>query len=158
MTREIITSWGDHQLAVDRLLAIAGRKICIYDEDLGQLHLESPERIAALKRLISQTPPGRLRLALRNADPLRNRQPLTMNLLTTWSHIAEARQTPPSLAHLRDCMLIVDDKFGLIRFERDLPRSKLLIDEIDELRPYVARFEEIWEEGGDPVGTTTLGL
>ena len=62
------------------------------------------------------------------------------------------------MAHLRDSMLIIDDKHALIRFERDLPRSKLLVDEIDELKPYLNRFSELVSAGGEPIRTSTLGL
>jgi hypothetical protein len=55
-------------------------------------------------------------------------------------------------------MIIVDGKHGLIRFERDMPRSKLLIDEADELRPYLTRFEEIWTEGGVRITNSVTGL
>jgi hypothetical protein len=159
MARELITSWGDYQMAVDRLLAIAGQKIAIYDEDLSQIRLDSRPRQLHLKRLLAGRPAGHLvRLALRNGEPLRRQQPLLMNLLGDYGHCIAACQTPPQLAHLRDSMILVDDKFGLIRFERDLPRSKLLIDEADELKPYLARFEEIWKEGVDAISITTLGL
>ena len=146
-------------MAIDRLLAIASRKILIYDEDLGYLRLDSAPRLAHLKRVLGGASTGNsARLALRNAEPLRCQQPLLMNLLTDYSHCLTACQTPPQLAHLRDSMILVDDKFGLIRFERDMPRSKLLIDEAEELKPYLARFEEIWNEGGETVSATTLGL
>lgn len=158
MARELITSWGDFQTALDRLLVMAGQKICIYDEDLGQLRLDSAPRLAALKRVLGGKPAGNLRIALRHAETLRQQQPLLINLLTDYSHCCAAQQTPAQLAHLRDSMILIDGKHGLIRFERDLPRSKLLIDEVDELRPYLARFEEIWNEGGETVGSTTLGL
>ena len=55
-------------------------------------------------------------------------------------------------------MIIVDDKHGLIRFERDMPRSKLLIDEGNELRPYLEKFRAIWTEGGERISSSTLGL
>lgn len=158
MARELITSWGDFQTAFDRLLAIAERKICIYDEDLGHLHLDSTEHLDTLKRLLGNTPAGNIRLALRNAEPLRRQQPLLLKLLADYSHCLAAQQTPPHLGHLRDSMILVDDRYGLIRFERDLPRSKLLLDESEELKPYFARFEEIWNEGGETVSSTTLGL
>ena len=158
MARELITSWGDFETAFDRLLAIAERKICIYDEDLGHLRLDTSPRLSALKRLLNNKPAGNIRLALRNTEPLRRQQPKLINLISDYSHCLAASQTPPHLAHLRDSMILVDDHYGLIRFERDLPRSKLLIDEVDELRPYFARFEEIWREGGEAVGGTTLGL
>jgi len=158
MARELITSWGDYQTAVDRLLAIAARKIAIYDRDLGQLHLDSAPRLAELKRVLHAGAGASIRLALRNTETLRRQQPLLMNLVVDFGHTLTATQTPPQLAHLRDSMLLVDDKYGLIRFEQDQPRSKLLIDEAGELHPYLARFEEIWEECSETVSGTTLGL
>jgi hypothetical protein len=41
MARELITSWADYQTAIDRLLAIATHHICVYDEDLVMLKLDS---------------------------------------------------------------------------------------------------------------------
>jgi len=158
MARELITSWADYQMAVDRLLAIACHKISIYDEDLVMLKLESAPRLLHIKRILQAGQNYSLQIAVRNAGPIRQKHPLLLNQLTTYGHLAVARQTPPQLAHLRDGMILVDDKHALIRFDRDLPRSKFLIDEIDELRPYLARFKEIWLEGGESVTSTALGL
>ncbi len=158
MARELITSWTDYQTAIDRLLGIATKHICIYDEDLTTLKLDSPPRLALIKRLVSGTRSDALHIAVRNGSPLRNQHPMLQSLLTTYGHVASAQETPPQLAHLRDSMIIVDDKHGLIRFERDMPRSKLLIDEGDELRPYLEKFRAIWTEGGERISSSTLGL
>jgi len=158
MARELITSWGEYQTAIDRLLCMACRKICIYDEDLGQLKLDSAQRRPQLQRILQAGLKDSLQIVVRNADPLRNSFPLLIKLLTEFGHLATAQQSPPDLAHLRDSMLIIDDKHALIRFERELPRSKLLIDEADELKPYLNRFSELLLAGGEPVSTTTLGL
>jgi hypothetical protein len=159
MSRELINAWGDYQLAVERLLALAEQKIAIYDEDLGQLHLDSPPRLSQIKRMLAQGGHAlRLQIALRNTEPVTRKHPLLVNLLTNYGHVFAMQQTPPQLAHLRDAMLIVDDRHALIRFERDLPRSKLLIDENDELKPYRARFNEIWNEGGEALHANVLGL
>jgi hypothetical protein len=160
MARQLIDSWGDYQTAIDRLLAVASHKICIYDEDLAQLKLDSPARLDRLKRLLNGggTSP-RLQIAVRNSEPLRRQHPSLLNLLATHGHLFAMQQTAPQLAHLRDAMIIVDDSHGLIRFERDLPRSKLLIDENEELKPYRSRFTDLWNEGGgEAVNTTVLGL
>lgn len=159
MSRELINSWGEYQLAIERLLALAGQKIAIYDEDLGQLNLDSTTRLPQVKRLLAlggHSP--RLQIALRNTEPVIRKHPLLLNLLSNYGHVFAMQQTPPQLAHLRDAMLIVDDRHALIRFERDLPRSKLLIDENDELKPYRARFSEIWNEGGEALHANVLGL
>jgi len=158
MARELITSWTDFQAAIDRLLAIASHKILIYDEDVSTLKLESAPRREHIKRVLQAGHDDVLRLAVRNATLIRQQHPLLQNLLSTYGHLAKAQETPPQLAHLRDSMILVDDKHALIRFERDLPRSKLLIDETDAVRPYLARFNEIWSEGGESVSSITLGL
>lgn len=158
MARELVTTWDGYQSGLDRLLAIACRTLCIYDEDLVQLKLEAPNRQKELKRLLQQGKPDSLQIAVRNATHLRQHSPLLIGLLETFSHCSTARETGEGIAHLRDCMVIVDGKHALIRFEKDLPRSKLLIDEAEELHPYLNRFSEIWNEGGDPVSSSTLGL
>ena len=158
MSRELFTSWPEYQLAIDRILALARKRICIYDEDLGLMHLEMPERIAALKVPLSTVRADCLRVALRNTMPLQQRQPLLQGLLTAYSHNSAVQQTPEQLAHLRDSMILVDDVHALIRFDRDQPRCTLLVDESDEIMPYRRRFDEIWAEGGIPVSATTLGL
>ena len=156
MARKLITSWSDYQAALQRLVVMDCREILIYDEDLCGLKLDSPLILPHLLRLLKEG--TGLRIALRNADPLRQRHPQLLNLLTLFNHRATAQQTPEYLNHLRDSMILVDGKHGLIRFDRDQPRSKLLLDEVDELRPYFIRFSEIWSAGGAPVNNTTLGL
>ncbi len=159
MSRELINSWGEYQLAVERLLALAEQKIAIYDEDLEQLNLDSSSRLPQVKRLLTQGGHSpRLQIALRNTEPLTRKHPLLINLLGNFGHVFAVQQTPPQLAHLRDAMIIVDDRHGLVRFERDLPRSKLLIDENDELKGYRTRFNEIWNEGGELLHANVLGL
>ena len=158
MSRELFTSWSDYQIAIDRVLSLAHKRICIYDEDLVQLHFESPARIAILKLVLSEEKHDCLRIALRNSASLQQHQPLLRNLLKTFSHNSAVQQTPEQLGHLRDSIILVDDAHALIRFDRDQARGKLLIDESDEVMPYRRRFEEIWTEGGTPVSATTLGL
>lgn len=158
MARELITSWSDYQAAIDRLLGLACRKIRIYDQDTGQLKLETPSRLDTLKRVLQGPDQDALQIAVRDATALRMAHPLLNNLLTTYSHRVLAQQTSEQLAHLRDSMILVDDKHALIRFDRDQARSKLLIDEADEVRSYLIRFAEILSEGGEPIATSTLGL
>lgn len=158
MARELITSWGEYQTAIDRLLSIASQHILIYDEDLGLLKLDSPARLNEIKRVLLAGQNDCIQIAVRDAAPLSRNNPLILNLLTVYGHKAKARQTPPELAHLRDSMILVDGRHGLIRFDREQPRSKLLIDEPEEIRPYQMRHEEISQASGQMIGNTTLGL
>jgi len=158
MSRELITSWNDYRIAVDRLLALAGEKIAIYDEDLVNLNFAERSRRDHLQRILRAGQGPALRIAVRNAAPLQRNEPELLKLLSLYGHRASAQQTPEHLGHLRDNLLIIDDRHALIRFDRDQARSKLLLDEADELRPYIGRFEEIWNEGGETINATTLGL
>ena len=158
MPRELFTSSGEYQLALDRLLSLATRRIWIYDQDLAALRLETPARIEWLQVPLAARHPDGLRIAVRNLGPLQQRQPLLQGLLRLYNHNSAAQQTAEQLANLRDSIILVDDVHALIRFDRDQWRSKLLIDEADEVAPYRRRFEEIWAEGGTPYGATTLGL
>ena len=159
MARELITTWGDYQIAIDRLLAMPAGRIRLYDEDLQQLNCDSPARLEALQRLLQTARrPDALQIAVRNAAPLRALHPRLLRLLAAYSHIAAARETPSQLAHLRDNLLLIDDRHALVRFDRDQPRAKLLIDEPDEVGGYLHRFDEIWAEGGEEISATTLGL
>jgi hypothetical protein len=160
MARELITDWTAYAAAFDRLLALASEKIDIYDEDLGHLGLESPDRQQSLQRILNagrSSHEKKLRIAVRNASLLR-KNPGLLKLLATYGHIASAEETPPHIAHLRDGIVLVDQRHALVRFERDMPRGKLLIDEPDEIRAYIGRFDEILGEGGEPVSALTLGL
>lgn len=158
MTRELITCWGDYQAAIDRLLPLAGEKIFIYDEDLNLLKLDARARLEELKRLLQTSRATTLQIAVRNAEPLRRQMPLLIHLLSTCQAQASARQTPGEIAHLRDSMIIIDGKHALIRFEQNLPRSKLLIDDPEAVRPYLNRFLEICSADGDLISGCTLGL
>ncbi|MCL2345087.1 MAG: hypothetical protein FWC58_04450 [Desulfobulbus sp.] len=159
MTRELMTSWNDYRAAVDRLLAVASEKIAIYDDDLAHLRLGSRDNLDHLQRLLMTGHGMALRIVVRDAEPLRRQQePGLLKLLATYGHRAAALQTPEHLARLRDNMLIVDDRHALIRFDRDQARSKLLLDEADEVRAYSKRFEDLWTEGGEVISATALGL
>lgn len=158
MARELLASWGDVQSALDRLLGLAEREIKIYDGNLERLKLGSSERCEHLRRLLRLRRTDCLRIALQDTTLLRRDNPRLMKLLADYSTGMTVMETADQLAHLRDTMILADDRHGLILFERNQPRSKLVVDEIDELRPYFERFEQIWQEGGSPVGATTLGL
>ncbi len=158
MARELITDWSAYQAAIDRLLCLASHTLCIYDEDLVKVRLDGTGRLPHLCRLLQNTQPGSVRIALRNAEPFRRQQNHLIQLFAPYAHIITIQETAPQISGLRDSMILVDDQHALIRFDRDQARSKLLINEIDELRPYLQRFEEIWKEPGDVIGTTSLGL
>lgn len=158
MTRELFTCWTDYQAAVERLLAAATHRICLYDDDLAPLKLDSPARHTNLQRLLQGGRSNTVQIAVRNASTVRERHPMLLRLLEIWGHAMAIQESPAHLGDLRDSMILVDNRHALIRFERELPRSKLLLDDPDAVRPYSSRFDGIWAEGGEKIAASTLGL
>lgn len=158
MARELIESWTDYLAAVDRLLPLATHQLSIYDEDLAHLGLEGSSRLEQLGQLLTGTREQPLRIALRDGAHFQTRSPRLQRLLAPWMHRCEVRQTPPALAHLRDGMILADRRHALIRLEKNLPRSVLLIDDPLAAMPYLERFEEIWQASRKNLLQTALGL
>lgn len=158
MTTELFTSWGDYQIAIDRLLALAKNELCIYDKNLAQIKLENPARIEMLKRLLANSRGLTLRIGVRDGAYLRDHSPRLMELLRDNSHRMAVIETPENLAHLRDSMILADEGNGVILFDQDQPRCKLIVDDIGETSGYRRRFEEIWQEGGRSISAGIVGL
>lgn len=158
MAYELITSWGAHDAAVRTLLHLATRSIRIFDEDLERLKLERQENVELLQRVLVASPSHRIQIVLRNPEFLRSRCPRLMRLVAQHSDKLHILARPLHLAPLNDAMLLVDAEHALIRFHKDNVRAKIVSDARSECSPYGQRFSEIWQEGGEPVSATVLGL
>jgi hypothetical protein len=159
MSRELITTPSAYKSAVSQLLAMAVESIWIFDQDLADLNLDGNSQLERLGNFLkSPANTSQLRICVRDDNHVRRTHPRLMQLLATYGHRFSAQQCSLNLSHLRDAMILVDGRHGLVRFDQEQPRSKLLIDEPDELRPYCQRFEEIWREQGETISATTLGL
>ena len=158
MASELLTTWGDYQSALDRVLAEAQSMLRIFDPDLSLLKLEEPGRLATLQQLLKTSRRNQIQIALQNADHFRQRCPHLQELLRLHSDQFHIIEISDSLAHLRDTMVLAEESSGLIRFDIGQPRSKLVLSEPVAITPYLQRFAEIWREGGTPVSATTLGL
>lgn len=158
MASELLTSWGEYRAAIDRILALATNELWLFDRNLNELKLETPARLDMLRHFLQAEKPDCLKIALRDATLFRNHSPRLLELLRTNSHLMAVTETPESIAHLRDCMILADGRHALIRFDHDHPRSKLIIDDPEGIAPYRRRYDEIWKEGGTAIAATVLGL
>ena len=157
-TSPLMTSWGEYETSVERLIPMATRSLAIFDHDLQQFHLERPLLHDAIQHFLRTFPGAHLSIAVQDADPVQRLAPRTLNLLRLFAHSFQIIETPPHLANLSDSLLLVDDRHALVRFHRDHARSRQILDDVVACQPYRKRFEEIWNEGGTPVSATTIGL
>ena len=158
MNSGLITCWADHDLALREVVSRASMSLRIYDEDLSRLQLEQPEISEILRRYLISRDSDILQIIVRNAGPFKRNSPRLMNLLSDYPERMCVYESPEGLAMLNDAFLIADDKHALIRFHKDNVRSKLILDTPEECQPYVNRFQEILNEGGEQISATTLGL
>jgi len=154
----LITSWADYSAAAARIIAGARHSLVIFDRDLCALRLEDPANIAALTSFLKQPAATSLHIVLRDGELLRSRQPRTLKLLTTFAHRMKIHEAPEHLQRLPDSLLIADARNGLIRFHEDHARSREIPDDAEACQPYCQRFDDIWTEGGNPLGATPVGL
>ncbi len=154
----LITSWMDYAATGQQLIARATRSLVIFDRDLLALRLETPVQIAALTHFLRTSPSSTLRIALHTADPLRLQHPRLLDLLRLFAHKFHVIEISSHLANLKDSIIVADDSSALIRFHHDHARSKYIDQDPESSRPYVKRFDDIWDEGGTPVTGTTIGL
>ena len=158
MNPQLLTNWSDHDNSLQKVLLLATRALRIFDEDLTRLGLEKPENAFFLRRFLASDQRNTLTIVIRNADPVRRNSPRLLKLLSDFPNTMAIHESTPQLAALNDAMVLADNAHALIRFHKDHVRSKILIDNTDECRPYLLRFEEIMKEGGTPISAMTLGL
>lgn len=158
MSAELITSWSEHDRALQRILLLAAQTIRVCDDDLARLNLERSDTAELLRGFLAAGGQRSLQIVLRNAEPLRRVSPRLMKLLATYPQHMTIIESPPQVASLSDSLFIVDDRHALVRFSKDYPRAGIIIDDAAECAPYVQRFAEIINEGGEQISATTLGL
>jgi len=158
MSAELITDWAGHDTALRKILTLATKTLCIFDEDLTRLKFGSPENAEILHHFLASDRRHNLRIVLKNPDPLQKVMPRSMKLLSLYPTSMSIILCPPQLSSLSEAFLIADSRHALVRFHRDNVRGKALFDAPAECLPYSQRFEEILREGGDRICATPLGL
>ena len=158
MTSELITTWAEHDVALQKILLLATTGLHLFDEDLSNLKLESRENADNLQRFLATHQQNSLRIIVKNAEPLRRTSPRLMKLLASYPLQMVVVECPPHLASLNISLCLADDRHALVRFNKDHARARIIIDKAQECSPYLHQFEEILKEGGEQISATTLGL
>lgn len=158
MSITLLTSRTALDEAVDHLLPLAARKIQIFDRDLTLFRLEQPSRAEMLRNFLCGAATHRLTVILQDPEPFKRTSPRLTTLLSQFGQRFELLASPASLDNLRDSLLLVDDRHGLVHFHREQARGKVMEDEAEACAPYRQRFDAILAEGCTPQGSTTLGL
>jgi hypothetical protein len=144
--------------AIDELLGLAAHKLQVFDIDLSQCGWNSAMRADQLSGFFRRAPAGRLELIMHDTRWMEASCPRILNLLTRYSHAVTVYKTGPEARLAMDPLFIADGRHFLHRFHIDQPRARFAIEQPQEAKPLVARFEEIWATGVPGNIGTVLGL
>jgi hypothetical protein len=147
--------------AIEQVVAAAKRELRVFDANPRSLHdlgFGSPARIEVLRHMLLGNRGHVLRIVLHDIAGIESELPRLINLLGQFSGQVQVHRTLERAAEARDPMIIADDAHFWRRPHMDHPRSVLTLSDAPETRPFLDRFEEIWEKSELAVSGTTLGL
>lgn len=149
---------SEYRAAIDRLLAQARRRLCIFDRDLEGSGLDEPARAEALRRFFLAGRDNRVQLVLHDVGPFARSMPRLMTLLRQFSHAFHVHRTEPEAAGVYDGILIADATHYVHRFHFDHYRGDWGEHDLAAAQALQRRFDEIWAASTAGVNATTLGL
>jgi hypothetical protein len=144
--------------AVDTLIGLAQRSIRVFDGDLSQMGWNSAVRAERIAAFLRSNRDNRLDIVVHDLRWVAQSCPRLTRLLKYYGHAITIRCTGEDAKHAMDPLVIVDDRHYLHRFHVAQPRAALGIDEPDEVRPLIERFEAIWASAEPGISATVLGL
>jgi hypothetical protein len=144
--------------AIDELVALARRRIRVFDQDLSQTGWNQASRIDHLAAFLRGTRGRRLDIIVHDTTYLETACPRMLKLLQTYSHAITIYRTGAEARRATDPLLIVDDRHYLHRFHLEQPRAAMGIEQPEQTRPLANRFDEIWATGEPGINATVLGI
>ena len=147
--------------AIDEVLGMAQREIRVFDASpklLKEREYGQPARMDMLRKLLLASRDHRLRIALHDTRGIESELPRLVSLLTQFSGQIQIHRTTGQAAEARDPMVIADDAHFWRKLHVDHPRSVMTLHCAADARPFVERFEEIWEQSELAVTGSNLGL
>ena len=157
----LMQTMGEAREAIDEVIAQARREIRIFDVNPGTLKdrgFGHPERIEVLRKCLLVSRDHRLRIALHETKGIESELPRLVALLTLFSGQIQIQHTVGQAVLARDPVIIADDAHFWHKLHIDHPRSVMTLNSAADARPFVERFEEIWELSEVAVTGSSLGL
>ena len=180
----LMESRSEARIAIGEVLDLACREIRVFDADpatLKDYEIGQSARIELFRRFLLASRDHRLRIALHDTRGIESALllasrdhslrialhdtrgieialPRLIALLTQFSGQVQIHRTVGQAAEARDAMVIVDDAHYWRKLHVDHPRSVLTLHSAGDTRPFLERFEEIWEQSELAVTGSNLGL
>ena len=147
--------------AIVSVLALAQREIRIFDADpkaMKEREFGEHDQIEILRIFLLAGRDHRMRIALHDTRGIESELPRLVALLTQFSGQIQIHRTLGRASEARDSMVIIDDEHFWRKLHVDHPRSVLTMYDAGDTRPFLERFEEIWDQSELAVTGSSLGL
>lgn len=157
----LMDSNADAAGAIEQVVKAAQRGLCVFDatpRTLRDRGFDQPPRIDTLRALLMTNRAHRLRVVLHDVKAIENELPRLVDLLTRFSGQIQVHRTLGQATEARDPMIIADDSHFWRKLHLDQPRSVITLHSAADTRPFIERFEEIWDKSELAVSGSTLGL
>src|SRR5262249_9216341 len=149
-----IGSVAEQAAAIDELIALAQRRIRVFDQDLSQAGWNQTSRADRLAQFLRDARGRRLDIIVHGTHYIERACPRLLGLLRTYSFAVTIYRTGAGAKLATDPLVIVDDRHYLHRFHFEQARAAMGVNQPDQTRPLAARFEEIWATGEPGVNAT----
>ena len=148
---------AEYNEAIDEIIALAKRRIMIFDYNLENMGFNSASRSEKLGDFLIQNAGNSLSIVLKSADYLDRYCPRITQLLKRFSHNM-AIHTIPEMEGLYDPFCLADGDHYVRRFHFDDPMGVMGIADPHEGRMLLQRFEQIWRASIPAVHADVTGL
>lgn len=157
----LLDSNADANEAIELVVSAARQQLRIFDatpRTLRDRGFGSPGRIETLRRMLLASRVHRLRIVLHDARGIESELPRLTQLLAQFSGQIQIQRTVEQAMDARDPMVIADDAHFWRKPHIEHPRSVLNLNNPADTRPFIERYEQIWEKSELAVSGSTLGL
>ena len=147
--------------AINEVVALARREIRVFDASpalLKEHEFGQAARIEALRAMLLASRDHKLRIVLHDARSIESEVPRLVALLTQFSGQVHIHRTVGQAVEAHDPMVLADDAHFWHKLHIDHPRSVMTLHSATDTRPFLERFEEIWDQSESAVTGSSLGL
>ena len=156
--RRLLATRADFQSGVTQMLGAMQRELRIFDPDLADYGLNTPAVEERLQNFLAASRTNRLLIAVHDTGYIAQSCPRLIRLLRQFSHAIFIHQTDEAIRNLEDVLMIADDASYVRRPHHGQPKGVVVLNDANETRGWLNRFEEIWEQSAPAVSATTIGL
>jgi len=146
------------QEAIDRMLALPGRELRIFDPNLSSLRPNLPDRVDALLRFLQASRTRRIYIAVHDTEHISRHAPRLLRLYARYTHAITLHRTHEGIRELKDSFMVLDSSHYVRRAVARYYRGAMGTHDQVEAYAMRTRFMEIWAASVPAPVLTTLGL